>query len=345
MEILRFEFNKFLKNNRGYIIISVALSIMLVISILFSYIPNQNLEMYKEEYLNIVSEYELLGEVTNESEQCLERLIEKCDKAESDFDKLLYRYQLGDINRSEYQKKASELSEITNLKSIIKTIQMQFDYAKENSANRYILYTNGWNLVTIRNFDVIFLLLIILVVTLCFRGDTDGGMKSFLLTCSSGKIKLPIIKLMVCEIIVCISYILHTLVYYYYIIKKYGLPNGNYPVQSLQIYSDYTGDSSLILTNIRITVIRLLALIVCTAFVFLCFSVINSSIGAISISSAFLVLPLMVKNNNISFLPQTMCRYQLYDLNYTFSLLINIMLFIIMFALSILFWKRESNSK
>ena len=57
MEILRFEFNKFLKNNRGYIIITVALSIMLVISILFSYIPNQNLEMYKEENKNIVSEY------------------------------------------------------------------------------------------------------------------------------------------------------------------------------------------------------------------------------------------------------------------------------------------------
>lgn|GEM_PF-4821494 len=345
MEILRFEFDKFLKNNRGCIIIPIVLLLMLVISFFTSYIQNQNLEVYKKEYFSIVSEYGLLGEITNKSEQNLEKLIEKCDKAETDFEKLLYKYQLGDVNRSEYQNKASELSEITNLKPIIKTIQMQFDYAKKNPTNRYIMYTNGWELVTSRNTDIVFLLLIILIVTICFRGDTDGGMRSFILTCNGGKIKLPFIKLIVSEIMLCVSYFLHTFAYYFYVIKKYGLPSGEYPVQSLQMYSDYQNNSSLILTNIQITFIRLLALIVCTAFVFLCFVVIDSSIGAISVSSAFLILPVMFKEYSLWFLPQTMCRYQLYDLNYTFSLLINVLLFVVICVLSILFWKRKNNLK
>ena len=345
MEILRFEFNKILKNNRGCIIIPTVLLIIFAISILTSHVPNQNLEIYKNEYANIVSEYGLLGNITDESEKNLEILIEKCGKAESDFDELFYKYQLGEINRSEYQNKANELSAITNLKTVIETIQMQFDYAKENPSNRYIMYTNGWDMVTSRNSDIVFLMLVLLVVTLCFRGDTDGGMKSFVLTCNGGKIKLPITKLMVSEIIVCISYILHTTAYYLYIEKKYGLLNGNYPVQSLQMYSDYVSDCSLTSTNIQITLIRLFALVACTAFVFLCFTVINSSIGAICISASFLILPVMFKEINLSFLPQAMCRYQLYDLNFSLSLLINIFLFAIMLVLSILFWKRKSNSK
>ncbi len=345
MEILRFEFNKILKNNRGCIIIPIVLLIIFTISILTSHVPNQNLEVHKNEYENIVSEYSLLGNITVESEKSLENILKKCDKAESDFDKLFYKYQLGEINKGEYQNKANELSAITNLKSVVETIQMQFDYAKESPSNRYIMYTNGWDLVTSRNSDIVFLMLVLLVVTLCFRGDTDGGMKSFVLTCNGGKVKLPLIKLMVSEIIICISYILHTFAYYFYIEKKYGLPNGNYPIQSLQMYSDYTNNSSLILANIQITFIRLFALIICTAFVFLCFTVINSSIGAIITSASFLIFPIMFKESNMSFLPQAMCRYQLYDLNYTFSLLINIFLFAIMFVLSILFWKRKSNSK
>lgn len=345
MEILKFEFNKLLKNNRGCIIIPIVLIIMLVISILFSYSTNQNLEVYKEEYFKIVSEYELLGPVTNKSQQRLEKLIEKCNKAESDFDGLFYRYQLGEINSSEYQNKALKLSKTTNLKSIIKTIELQFDYAKENPNNRYIMYTNGWDLVTSRNFDVMFLMLSILIVTICFYGDNDGGMKSFILTCNQGKIKLPITKLIVSEITVCFSYILHTFVYYIYIIQKYGLPNGNYPIQSLQMYSDYAGNSSLVLSNIKIFVIRLSALMVCTVFVFLCFIVINSSIGAISVSTALFILPLTFKDDNLSLLPQAMCRYQLYNSRFTTTLLINMMVFVLMFILSILFWKRKSNSK
>lgn len=345
MEILRFEFNKILKNNRGCIIIPAVLLIIFAISILTSHVPNQNLEVHKKQYENIVLEYGLLGNITDESQKSLENLIKKCDKAESDFDELFYKYQLGEINRSEYQNGANKLAAITNLKSIIETIQTQFDYAKENPSNRYIMYTNGWDLVTSRDSDIVFLMLVLIVVTICFRGDTDGGMKSFVLTCNGGKIKLPITKLMVSEIIICISYILHTTAYYLYIEKKYGLPNGNYPVQSLQMYSDYVRDCSLTLTNIQITLIRLFSLVTCTAFVFWCFTVINSSIGAICISASFLILPVIFKEINLSFLPQTMCQYQLCDLNFSLSLLINIFLFAIMLVSSILFWKRKSNSK
>ncbi|MCC8073175.1 MAG: hypothetical protein LIO62_03505 [Clostridiales bacterium] len=344
MEILRLEFRKFMKNNKGFAVIFTVLPIIFIISVLTSQVSNQYLEIYKDEYSKILCEYNLSGKVTDKSIQSLEKLKDKCEKAQLDFDNLFYKYQLGEISTSEYQSEISELSKITNLKSIIETTETQFDYAKENPDNRYILYTNGWNLLMSRDCDIVFLMLVLLVVTICFLGDTSSGMKSFILTCNLGRIKFLVVKLTVCETIIGFSYILHTLAYYFYIDKKYGLPNGDFPVQSLQMYSDYTDSASLNSASIKVTIVRFSALLVCTAFVFLCFTVFTSSVGAICVSSSFLLIPIMFYEIDLPFLPQEMCLYQLYDLSFLGSLLINIFLFVTSLVLSILLWKRKSNT-
>lgn len=346
MEILRFELKKFFSNNKGRIFIPIALVLILIANFCTSNISNQRMEVNKEEYFSIISEYKLGGIVTENSQKELQKLIDNCNAAEDEFNKLLYDFQIGKINRSEYEKEAEYLSSITNSKYTLNILQDQFEYAESDINNRYIMYTNSWELLFEHSSDIFFLLYSILIVTLVFAGEIDnGGMRSFNITCKNGRNRLVLSKLAVSEIVLASSYVIYIIAYFLFVHWKFGVDNSNFPIQSLQLYSEYTGSVSLINGYISVCVMRLLSLMACAAVVHFLYSLINSSIGVISFSTAFVFAPMLINNKALDYLPQNMCNYNLYDLNTKLVFILNLIIIAVFALLSVIVWKRKSDSK
>lgn len=346
MEILRFELKKFFFNNNGRIFIPIVFIIIFIANFCTSNVSNQRMEANKEEYCSIISEYKLGGIVTESSQKKLQKLINNCNEAEDKFDKLFFDYQIGKINKSEYEKAAQYFASIANSSDTLNILQDQFEYAESDINNRYIMYTNSWELLFGHSSNIIFLIYLILIVTLVFAGEIDnGGMRSFNITCKNGRNRLVLSKLAVSEIILASSYIIYIIAYFLFVHWKFGLDSSNFPIQSLQLYSEYTGSVSLINGYISVCAIRLLSLMACASVVHFLYSLINSSIGVISFSTAFVFVPMLINNKALDYLPQNMCDYNLYDLNFKLVFILNLIIIAVFTLLSVIVWKRKSDSK
>lgn len=346
MEILRFEFKKFFINNKGIIIVPITIIAIFILNIFTSNVDNPGLEVNKERYYEITSSYNLLGKVTDETKNELNSLIEQCDDTNKKFDRLLYDLQVGKITTSEYQQSSNELSKIINNEPVLNLLQAQFEYSEGNVENRYIMYTNAWNLMFEHSSDIYFLIFALMIVTIVFTGDVDNnGVRKIIITCKNGRSKLLLSKFAVAGIILTISYLVYLCLYIVFIHLKFGLDCYNFPIQSLQLFANYNIPISLVQGYIFTIIIRLISLLSFSSIIFTLYSLTNSSMGSISFSIILILLPTIISNENLKYLPQKMCNYNLCDFNIHLALGINLIVITLFLALSIIFWKRKSNAR
>lgn len=346
MEILKFEFKKFFINNKGIIIVPITIITVLILNIFTSNVENPGLEVNKDDYYEITSNYNLCGKVTNETKDELNTLIEKCDAAKKDFDCLLYDLQIGKITNSEYQQSSNNLSKNMNNETVLNLLQAQFEYSEGNTENRYIMYTNAWNLLFKHSSYIYFLIFALMIVTIVFAGDVDNnGAKKIIITCKNGRSKLLLSKFIVSGSILTISYIIYLCLYFSFINFKFGLHCYNFPIQSLQLFASYNKPMSLLKGFILTNIIRLISLLSFSSIIFLLYSLTNSSMGSISFSIILILLPTILDNEILKYFPQKMSNYNLCDFNIYLALAINFIFVTLFLALSIVFWKRKSNSR
>lgn len=345
METLRFEFKKILKNNYGRILIPILIIAIIIISMAMSEVGNQKLEANKDSYYALISSCNLCGKVTADSEKSLAMLEDKLNKAQEDFDNIFFDYQIGKIDRSEYLSLTNDLIDLLNQKDVIDIIKSQFEYCKEDTENRYVMYSNGWNMLFSKNGGMLFSLFAIFIVTLSFAGDTDDGMKRFLVTCKNGRRKLIFSKLISTELITVVSYLAYLFAFGTYVKIKCGLDNGFYPIQSLELYAEYIGSNSIISAFLSVCIIRLLSIMSCIAIITMLYTIINSSTGAIALSFALVFIPMIIDIKALNYFPQRMINYNLFDVNFYIAFGINVLIIIVTAMLGNIFWKRKSNQK
>ena len=213
------------------------------------------MEQYKNEYEWYLEK--INGYCTDESSLYLEQEAGRIAEAKGKQSTLLESYYDGKISENEYKKESQEIEKILEHQNGFEVIYQQYLYICENTENRYFLQTNGWTGLLVKGaLNFILFLGILLLATPVFCSDYCCQMDALILTSKEGR-KSALYKLfiMIASILfLCISI---SLIEYGFYRFKYGLPNGDYPIQSLRYFADSSKDISLFEAYASIGLLRL----------------------------------------------------------------------------------------
>lgn len=250
-----YEVKKIMLWQRGLFYIALVLLFGTVWLVLSDNPADIAMEQYKNEYEWYLEKVN--GYCTEESSLYLEQEAERIAKAKERQYSLLENYYDGKISESEYKKESREIEKVLEHQNGFEVIYQQYLYICENAGNRCFLQTNGWmGLLGKGTLHFILFFGILLIVTPVFCSEYSCQMDTLILTAGEGRksalYKLLIITTAVIFLSLCIS-----LMEYGFYRFRYGLPDGDFPIQSIRYFADSSKDMSLLEGYISIGLLRM----------------------------------------------------------------------------------------
>ena len=230
-----YEIKKIMLYQKGLFYIALVLLFSTVWLIALDSPHNSAMEQYKNEYEWYLEKVN--GNCTDEKTLYLEQEAQRITEAQMKQSDLLESYYDGKISESEYKKESQEIGKALEHQNGFEVIYQQYLYICENTENRYFLQTNGWTgLLSGGMLNFVLFLGILLLVTPVFCSEYSCQMDALILTSKEGR-KSSLYKLLIIiadVLLLCVSI---SLIEYGFYSIKYGLPNGDYPIQSLTYFA------------------------------------------------------------------------------------------------------------
>lgn len=250
-----YEIKKIMLHQKGLFYIALVLLLSTVWLIASDSPYDSAMEQYKSEYEWYLEKVN--GYCTDENALYLEQEAGRITEAGRKQSYLLESCYDGKISESEYKKESQEIGEVLEHQNGFEVIYQQYLYICENVGNRYFIQTNGWTgLLSGGTLNFVLFLGILLLVTPVFCSEYSCQMDALILTSKEGRKsslhKLLIIIAGVLLMCVCIS-----LIEYGFYSIKYGLPNGDYPIQSLSYFAGSSKSITLFEGYVCIGLLRL----------------------------------------------------------------------------------------
>lgn len=243
MELFASEVKKMMIKRRGLPLIVLFFLLQLGFLFLTDTPVNENMEACRKDYIYYLSGIE--GRLTEETTVFIEDISKQMREASLEIPRLYNSFYDRNITKKELEIQAAPYEEVQRHKNGFNLLYEQFIYARENPENRYLLYDNGWNaLLTCDTFNIVFVALLLLTITPIFCQEYYSGMDVLNLTTQKGVGRLTLAKLLLVIVIVTLLCFLNGALEYCFYGLRYGLPHGDYPLQSLS----YFGESTKVLT-------------------------------------------------------------------------------------------------
>nr|WP_275444067.1 DUF5050 domain-containing protein [Lysinibacillus fusiformis] len=224
-------------HNKGLLFIGLYLVLKIVGLIVFDTPLNKDIEMNSSQYFHYLNQVN--GPYSKEIAEFFSNQSNEIENANIAIEKAYNNYYDGNITEEELKTVTKPLEKIVQNESGFKVIFDQFMYIREKPEERYFLYTNGWDgLLSSDNLDVLFLLLILGLVTPAFCYEYENKMEHLVLSVKKGTKFHALSKIVLVLITVTVLCIISSCLSYGFYQFKYGLNNGNYPLQSLSYFSN-----------------------------------------------------------------------------------------------------------
>ncbi len=234
--MIGYECRKMLMYRKGAILIFLYL-IMQVASMCMSSEPYYaTMEENKESYLVYMEEYG--GIVTEETKERLAAEEERINSAMFQKKKLAQAYFAGTVTEAEYIEQKAELEKVIEKEKAFSALNEQFLYAKGKADERYLLYPNGWiGLIADESPDYLLLILIVILTVSLFCEEYQCDMNRLLKTGKQTAGNLSWYKILASVGVLTLVCVGGILTEYLFHLLRYGLPNGDFPIQCLRAYS------------------------------------------------------------------------------------------------------------
>ncbi|MCE3202445.1 DUF5050 domain-containing protein [Paenibacillus sonchi] len=194
------------------------------------------------------------GPYTEKSERFFSEEAARISNAKVALQQAADDYYDGKMGEAEFLIKSSPFESLLQNEKGFQLIYDQYTYVREHSTNRYFLYTNGWNgLLATDSLDLLWILLILLLTVPVFCFEYESGMATLLLTARKGGGNHTAYKIVLALLTVAILFLLSAGLRYCFYRVKYGLGNGDYPLQSLDYFGTSTRDCTLFQAFLWIT--------------------------------------------------------------------------------------------
>ena len=231
-----YELKKIMIWQRGALYLGLVLLLSVFLLIMSDSPYDSSMEQYKNEYEWYLDKVN--GYCNADKAAYLEQEALEIAEAKRNINAVLESYYDGKISEDEYDRLSTEYNAILEKQDGFEVIYQQYLYICENTGNRYFLQRNGWagllNGGTL-NFQLVFGIL--LFVTPVFCSEYSCQMDALILTVKEGRksSRYKILIILLGVLLLCISVSLMEYIFYSI---KYGLPDGDYPIQSLCYFAD-----------------------------------------------------------------------------------------------------------
>lgn len=288
--ILKFELNKIFIKQKGLLAVLLFVIIKLVFLNSESGNINSFMEENKDNYIKYMSEYS--GYVDTEKEISKENEYEIINNVRVSIDKLYENYENGEISYDDFSSQLEILDDYAVNKELFNIIYNKYQYAKESADNRYLLYDNGWNaLLGTEWLDIPLILLLLILITPMFCTEYETSMVQILLSSKNGRVFLAISKILLAALITINISIIFSVTELWFFELKYGLPNGSYPLQSLECFYNSSANYTLMETYISIALYRIIGYIYFIIIIILVSVLTKRAITSLFISGLCIVIP------------------------------------------------------
>lgn len=241
---------------KGLLFIGCYFIFSLVTLIVFDTSANPDVELNSKPYSFYLDQVK--GPVLEKTETFFTEEAKKISNANVALRKAYDDYYDGKISKKEFLAVSRPLEEIVQNEKGFNLLFYQYSYVREQPDNRYFLYTNGWDgLLSHDSLDFLFLLLLLVLVTPVFCYEYESRMEALILTVKKGIKVQAATKMILVLVTVTIICLLSAALKYGFFYFKYGLENGNYPLQSLAYFGTSTKDLSLFETFLWMTACKL----------------------------------------------------------------------------------------
>lgn len=249
------ELRKYFFHYRWLAVIFSFLLLKFIVSLFTPYLTDATIEQSKTQYINYLSVFG--GKLTPEKEQAILEEFDRINYASNETNTVREQFLKGEINKTVFSEKISELSKITSREDVFLKIFEQYEYAVQNSDRREIIYTAGWQqLLTNESPDLLLVLLIVILGSQTFAREYENGMIKILLTSKNGRNSLAAKKFTVNILTSAGCTVLFVLVNIFSAVSL-GLNNFSAPLESLPEFYNTPEHISLIEALVLTSLIKI----------------------------------------------------------------------------------------
>lgn len=248
----------------------------------------------KAEYLSIVNRYtgKIYQSVSNQIESENAQVL----RASDELRQLRIDYNDGKLSKENFERDLPVLEKLVNNKELFLYFYSQYLNVNTEPENRYILFTEGWDrFFSTTRFDWFSALVIIIFAALVFGKEYEADMQRLQISTPSGDINLFFTKCLVLLVIVLGINLLSFTVEFSFFHFKYGLPNWEFPYQSISAFQNSALPLSLHQATILTFFIRLFGMcilgIITMAVSVASQSIIQSLLGGLALIAIPFALP------------------------------------------------------
>ena len=239
-----YEMKKMFFHQKGLLFIVLYFVLSIAAMILFDKPVNPDIERNRSPYSFYLDQ--VRGPYSETTERFFADEARKISEAKVALQKATGDYYDGNMEENEFLAVSGPLENILQNEKGFKLIYDQYTYIRENPGNRYFLYTNGWDgLLSHDKLDFLFLLLLLLLVAPVFGFEFDSKMDALLLTVKQGARRHAMCKIGLALLTVAVLCLSTAGLRYAFYQLKYGLGNGDYPLQSLSYFGTSAKSSTL----------------------------------------------------------------------------------------------------
>lgn len=298
------ELRKLMSKSFGLLLVML----MLILKIAYLGFEDSKTNTYildnKTDYLSIVNRY--TGKVTQEVSDQIEAENALVLRAESELRRLRLDYNDGLITTEQFEHELPILEKRSNNKELFLYLYSQYLTARSEPDTRFILFSEGWDrfFSTVR-LDWFSALVIIIFAALVFGKEYEADMRRLQISTSKGDANLVLSKFVVLLSVIIVISLLSFLIEFIFFNVRYGLPNWNFPYQSLATFQNSFLPLTLFQATLLIFFLRLFGFcilgIITISISIASQSVISSLIGGLTLIALPYVLP--VSSTSKVFLP------------------------------------------
>jgi hypothetical protein len=239
-----YEAKKVFLHKHGLLFVGLYLLLTVLSLVLLDRPQNAGIEANKRQYLSYLQEFG--GAYTTEKDTAIDAEFRRMDTAKTELQKLYDGYYNGKVTKDELTRQAEPLEAALSKQKGFDLFYDQYIYVRENPANRYFVYTNGWNgLLANDSLDIFFVLLSLLLVTPIFCIEQESSMSALLATVRKGGAHQAVCKIFLAfATVVALCAVSFGMQLVFFGIK-YGLTCGGYPLQSLSYFASSSKSVSL----------------------------------------------------------------------------------------------------
>lgn len=243
MQLFRLEWEKMMRRQRGAVILLLYFVLEFMLLVVTDTPYHAKRQEAGGQYRHYLSE--LRGPYSKEKAAFMEQEAKDMEAAKKTLISLRKAYRMGEISEKEYGTKRKEANRILQKKEGFEAIYEQYLYICEGRKNRYFIEENGWSgLLSDSQPDFLLLLTMLFLVTPVLCREYETQMDVLILTGKQGR-ECRRGKLLLCLSVALLLGVGSSLLELYFYSVKYGLPNGSYPLQSVEYFGSSTAHLSL----------------------------------------------------------------------------------------------------